>query len=165
MSTVFKVKHYIFMNTLKMKRYTNILGNLSIEDIRSSPKNKLPLQAEVDEFNRSNTKKTEKKTLEDMENDVRILVDCFNSFVKLNIDTCKLHPLHYISLPGYSSDCFLKLSQVELDTLQDEQMLKDFISAIKGGICGDMGNGYVYSNGQIQSHNRREIAGHDQRSI
>ena len=100
-----------------------------------------------------------------MGNDGRLLVDCFNSIVKLNIDTCKLHPVHYISLPGYSSDCFLKLSQVELDTLQDEQMLKDFISAIKGGICGDMGNRYVYSNGQSQSHNRRQMAGHDQRSI
>ena len=57
MSTVFKVRHYILKDE---NRYNNILGNLSIEDFRSSLTNKLPLQAEVDEFNRSNIKKTEK---------------------------------------------------------------------------------------------------------
>ena len=56
------------------------------------------------------------------------------------MNTYKLKPLHYISLPGYSFDCFLKLSNVELDTIQDEQILKDFISAMKGGICGVMGD-------------------------
>ena len=48
-----------------------------------------------------------------------ILGHCFNLFVKLNMNTYKLNPLHYISLPGYSFDCFLKLSKVELDTIQD----------------------------------------------
>ena len=83
--------------------YNNILGNLPIKDFRSSQRNKLPLQSEVDEFNRSNSK----KTLEYTENDVKILEHCFNLFVKLNINTYKLNHLHYISLPGYSFDCFL----------------------------------------------------------
>ena len=52
----------------------------------------------------------------------------------------KLNPLHYFSLPGYNVDCFLKLSKVELETVQGEQMLKDFLSAIRGGISGVMGN-------------------------
>ena len=75
-----------------------------------------------------------------MENDGRILEYCFNSFVKLNIDTYKLNSLHYIGLPGYSFNCFLKLSKVELESLHDEQILKNFISPIRGGICGVMGN-------------------------
>ena len=78
-----------------------------------------------------------------MENDVRILEHCFNLFVKLNINTHKLNPLHYISLTGYSFDCFLKLSKVELNTIQEEQMLKDFISDMRGIIYGVMGNRYV----------------------
>ena len=73
-----------------------------------------------------------------MENDIFILGHCFNLFVKLNMNTNKLNPLHYISLPGYSFDCFLKLSNVELDTIQEEQILNDFISAMRGGICGVM---------------------------
>ena len=81
-----------------------------------------------------------------MENDIFILQHCFNLFVKLNINTYKLNPLHYISLPGYSFDCFLKLSEVELDTIQDEQMLKDFIGAMRGGICGVFGNRKINKN-------------------
>ena len=73
-----------------------------------------------------------------MENDISILGHRFNLFVKLNMNTYKLNPLHYISLPGYSFDCFLRLSNVELDTTQDEQILKNFISAMRGGICGIM---------------------------
>ena len=65
---------------------------------------------------------------------------CFNSIVKLNMITYKLNPLHYFSLPGYNFDCFLKLSKVELDKIQDKQILKDFFSAIGGGICGVMGD-------------------------
>ena len=75
-----------------------------------------------------------------MENDVRILEHCFNLVVKLNIDIYELNPLHYISLPGFSFDCFLKLREVELDTKQDDKLLKDFIIAMRGGICDVMGN-------------------------
>ena len=119
-----------------------------------------------------------------MENDIFRLGHCFNLFVKLNMNTYKLNPLHYISLPSYSFDCFLKLSKVELDTIQDEQILKDFISAMRGGLCGVMGDRYIRSQSQSQrsirepasqmaehgqawtkSHDRRSMAKHDQRSI
>ena len=109
--------------------HNNKLGNLSIQDFRSSLTTKLPTQDEVDDFNISNSNKTGKElTLEYMENDIFILGHCFSLFVKLNMNTYNLNPLHYISLPSYSLDCFLKLSKVELDTIQDEQILKDFIS-------------------------------------
>ena len=85
-----------------------------------------------------------------MENYIFILGHCFNLFVKLNMNTYKLNRLHYISLPSYSFDCFLKLSKVELDPLQDEQILKDFISAMRGGICGVMADRYIRSQSQSQ---------------
>ena len=75
------------------------------------------------------------------------------------MNTYKLNPLHFISLPGYSFDCFLKLSNVDLDKIQDEQILKDFISAMRGGICGVMGDRYTTSQSQ------KSMAEHDQRSI
>ena len=50
------------------------------------------------------------------------------------MNTYKLNPVHYISLPSYCFDCFLKLSNVELDTVQNEQILKEFISAMRGGM-------------------------------
>ena len=55
----------------------------------------------------------------------------------------KLNPLHYVSLPGYSFDCWLMSSGVTSDTLQDKQMLDDFVGAERGGICGIMGDSYV----------------------
>ena len=65
--------------------YNNILGNLSIEDFRSSLTKNLPLQAKVDEFNINKIRKTGKElTLEYMENDVRIIEYSSNLFVKLN---------------------------------------------------------------------------------
>ena len=138
----------------------NKLGNLSIQDFRSSLTTKLPTQDEVDDFNDSKSNNTGKELkLEYMENDIFIFIlgHCFNLFVKLNTNTIKLNPLHYISLPSYSFDCFLKLSKVELDTIQHEQIIKDFISAMRGGICGVMGSRYVKSQSQSQSQRQRSI--------
>ena len=60
-------------------RYNNKLGNLSIQDLRSSLTTKLPTQDEVDDFNNSNSNKTGKElTLEYMENNIFILGHCFN---------------------------------------------------------------------------------------
>ena len=100
--------------------YNNKLGNLSIQDFRSTLTTELPTQDEVDEFNNSNSKKKtgNEITLEYMENYIFILGHSFNLFVKLNMNTYKLNPLRYISLPSYSFDCFLKQSKVELDTIQ-----------------------------------------------
>ena len=140
--------------------YNTKLGNLSIQDFISSLTTKLPTQYEVDDFNNSNSNKTGKElTLEYMENDIFILGHCFNLFVKLNMNTYKLNPLHYISLPSYSFDCFLKLGNVELDTIQDEQILKDFISAMRGVICGVMGDRYIRSQNESysQSQSQRSI--------
>ena len=98
-----------------------------------------------------------------MENDIFILGHCFNLFFKLNMISYKLNPIPYNSLPSYSFDCFLKLCKVELEEIQDEQILKDFISAMRGGICGVMGNRYIKS--QSQSQSQRSMEEHDRRSI
>ena len=79
-------------------------------------------------------------TIEYLQNDVEILDYCMNEYVKLSMNEFKLNPLHYISLPGYSFDCWLMSSGVTLDTLQNKQMLDDFVGAKRGGICGTMGD-------------------------
>ena len=66
-----------------------------------------------------------------------------NEYVKLGMKEFGLNPLHYVSLPGYSFDCWLMSSGVSLDTLQDKQMLDDFLEAKRGGICGIMGDRIV----------------------
>ena len=126
------------------KSYKNLIGNLKIEDFKSSLHNKLPTQEEVDNFNNENSHKTgEDLTIEYLQNDVEILDYCMNEYVKLSMKEFKLNPLHYVSLPGYSFDCWLMSSGVTLDTIQDKQMLDDFVGAKRGGICGIMGDRYI----------------------
>ena len=50
------------------------------------------------------------------------------------MDEIILSALHYAGLPGYSFDCWLMTSGVTLDTLQDKQMLDDFVEAKKDDI-------------------------------
>ena len=124
--------------------YNNLIGNLKKEDFKSSLHNKLPTQEEVDNFNNENSHKTGKYlTIEYLKNDVEILDYCMNVYVKLSMKEFKLNPLHYVSLPGYSFDCWLMSSGETLDTLQDKQMLDDFVGAKRGGICGIMGDRYI----------------------
>ena len=75
--------------------YNNKQGNLSIQNFRSSLTTKLPTQDEVNDFNNSNSNKTGKElTLEYMKNDIFILGHCSDLFLKLNMKTYKLNPLH-----------------------------------------------------------------------
>ena len=124
--------------------YNNLIGNLKKEDFKSSLHSKLPTQEEVDNFNNENSHKTGKYlTIEYLQNDVEILDYCMKEYVKLSMKEFKLNPLHYVSLPGYSFDCWLMSSGVTLDTLQDKQVLDDFVGAKRGGICGLMGDRYI----------------------
>ena len=124
--------------------YQEAIGNLKIEDFKSSLHNKLPTQEEVDYFNNENSHKSGKDlTIEYLQNDVEILDYCMNEYVKLCMKEFKLNPLHYVSLQSYSFDCWLMSSGVTLDTLQDKQMLDDFVGAKRGGICGIMGDRYI----------------------
>ena len=66
-----------------------------------------------------------------------------NEYVKLSMKEFKPNPLYYVSLPGYSFDCWLMPSGVTLDALQDKQMLDDFVGAKRGGICGIVVDRYI----------------------
>ena len=137
--------------------YDNLIGNLKIEDFKSSLHNKLPTQEEVDNFNNENSHKTGKDlTIEYLQNDVEILDYCMNEYVKLSMKKIKLNPLHYVSLPGYSFDCWLMSSGVTLDILQDKQMLDDSVEAKRGGICGIMGERYINNgNSNAKGNSKR----------
>ena len=69
---------------------------------------------------------------------MEVLDYCMNEYIQLSMKECKLKPLHYVSLPGYSFDCWLMSIGVTLDTLKDKQMLDGFVEAKRGDICGIM---------------------------
>ena len=76
---------------------------------------------------------------------------CMKEYVKLSMKEIGINPLHYVSLSGFSFDCWLMSIRVTLDTLQDKQMLDDFVEAKRGGLCGIIGDRYV-SNGNGNSN-------------
>ena len=142
--TIYPYEYFGLESYSSKATYQEAIGNLKIEDFKSSLHNKLPTQEEVDNFNNENSHKTGKDpTIEYLQNDVEILDYCMNEYVKLSMKEFKLNPLHYVGLPGYSFDCWLMSSGVTLDTLQDKQMLDDFVGAKRGGICGIMGDRYI----------------------
>ena len=135
-----------------LEGYQEVIGNLNIEDFKSSLSNKLPTQEEVDIFNQDNSHKTGKDlTIEYLQNDVEIVDYCLNEYDKLIMKEIGLNPLLYKSLPGYSFDCWLMSSGVTLDTLQDRQRSDDSVEARRGGICGIMGYRYISINNSNRS--------------
>ena len=81
-----------------------------------------------------------------------------NEYVKLNMKEFGLNPLHYLSLPGYNFNCWLMSGGGSLDTLQDTQLLDDFVEAKRGGICGIMGDRIVNnSNGCRFKDDQRSV--------
>ena len=72
-----------------------------------------------------------------------------------------LNPLHYVTLPGYSFDCWFMPSGDELERLQDKQLLDDFVEAKRGGICGIMGDRYeTHSNMSIWYTDANDLYGY-----
>ena len=140
--------------------YQEVINNLKIEDFKSSLSKKLPTQEEVYSFNKDNSRKTGKVlTIECLQNDVEILDNCINEDVKLSMKEFGLNPLHYVSLLVYSFDCWLMSSGLSLDTLQDKQMLDDFVGAKRGGICGIRGDRYI-NNGNIWYFDANNLYGY-----
>ena len=63
-----------------------VIGNLKIEDSKSSLNNNLPTQEEVDNFNNEDSDKTGRDlNIEYLLNDVEILDYCMNEYVKLSM--------------------------------------------------------------------------------
>ena len=94
--------------------YQEVIGNLIIEDVKTSLSNQLKTQEEVDIFNKDNSHKTGKDlTIENLQNDVEILDYCMNEYVKFRMKEFGLNTLHFVSLPGYSFDCCLMSSGVK----------------------------------------------------
>jgi hypothetical protein len=66
--------------------------------------------------------------------DVLLLADCTESFHNTCLETYKLDPIMYYTLPGYSWDAILKHTGVELQLITDLDMETFISSSIRGGI-------------------------------
>ena len=58
----------------------------------------------------------------------------------------KINPLNCVSLPGYTWECCLKYTGINLQALQDKDMILLLENNIRGGISSVMGDRYVKSD-------------------
>jgi len=104
------------------------------------------------------------KTLKDYHNiyligDVLLLADVFENFrdTCLNYNHLGLDPCYYFSLPGFSWDCALKFSKIELELLTDIDIYNFIESGIRGGISmitkrfSEANNKYIKNNKKLNN--------------
>ena len=130
--------------------YQKPVNELKKEHFFSKLKNGYPDDEEIqrtkDIIKRFNIKNGEELTQLYLKSDVILLADVFEKFIKISIEEYGINPLYCVSLPGYTWQCGLKYTGINLQTLQDKDMILVLENNIGGGISSVMGDRYVKSD-------------------
>ena len=130
--------------------YQKPVDNLKKEDFFSKLKNKCPddeeIQRTMDINKRFNIKNGEELTEIYLKSEVLLLACVFEKFIEVSINQYKINPLYCVSLPGYTWNCGLKYTGINLQTLQDKDMILLLENNFRGGISSVMGDRYVRSD-------------------
>ena len=70
-----------------------------------------------------------------LKTDVCHLADVFQKFSNFANETYGLDCRYSYTLPGYSYQCMLKMTKIELDLISDQDMYLFLMHSIRGGIC------------------------------
>ena len=120
------------------------------KDFFSKLKNKCPDEEEIertkDNIQKFNIKNGEELTEIYLKSDVLLLVCVFEKFIKVSVNEFGINPLYCVSLPGYTWQCGLKYTGINLQTLQDKDMILLLENNIRGGISSVMGDRYIKSD-------------------
>ena len=130
--------------------YKNPVDNLKKEYFFSELKNKCPDDEEIEitmvNIKRFNIKNGEELTELYLKSDVLLLACVFEKFIKVSVNKFGINPLYCISLPGYTWQCGLKYTGINLQTLQDKDMILLSEKITRGGISSVMGDRYIKSD-------------------
>ena len=75
-----------------------------------------------------------------------MLACVFEKFIKVSVNEFDINPLYCVSLPGYTWQCGLKYTGVNLQTLQGKGMILLIENTIGGGISSVMVDRYIKSD-------------------
>ena len=78
-----------------------------------------------------------------IKSDVLILSYVFEKFLTGSISDFNFNPMYYVFPPGFSRQCGLKYTNINLQTLQDKDMVLLSEKTIRGGLSIVMGDRYV----------------------
>ena len=119
------------------------------EDFFRKLKNDYPSYKEIerskDNIKRFKIKKGEELTQIYLESDVLFLACVFEKFIKVSVHEFDIILLYCVSLPGYTLQCGLKYTGMNLQTLQHKDMILLLENNIRSGISSVMGDKYVKS--------------------
>ena len=81
-----------------------------------------------------------------LKSDVLLLAGVFGKFIKVSVNEFDINPQYCVSLPGYTWQCGLKYTGINLQTLQDKDKILLLENNIRGGISSVMGDSYIKSD-------------------
>ena len=139
---------YEYFNSIE--DYQKPVDNLKKEHFFSKLKNKCPDDEEIERTEEIikifDIKNGEELTEIYLKSDVLLLACVFGKFTKVSVNEFKINLLYCVSLPGYTWECGLKYTGINLQTLQDKDMILLLGNNIRGGISSVMGGRYVKSD-------------------
>ena len=113
-------------------------------------KNKCPDNEEIETtkeyIEKFNIKNGEELTEISLKSDVLLLACVFEKFIKVSVNEFDINLLYCVSLPGYTWQCGLKYTGIQLQTLQHKDMILLLENNIRGGISSVMGDRYKKSD-------------------
>ena len=116
----------------------------------------------MDIIKRFNIKNGEELPQLYLKSDVLLLACVFEKFIKIFVNEFGTNPIYCVSLHGYTWQCGLKYTGINLQTLQDKDMILLIENNIRGGISSVMGDRDVTSheNKKILYVDANNIYGH-----
>ena len=138
---------YEYFNSIE--DYQKPVDSLKKQDFFSNLKNKCPndeeIQRTMDIIKKFNIKNGEQLTEIYLQSDVLLLACVFEKIIKVSINEFDINALYCVSLPGYTWECGLKYTGINLQTLQDKDLILTLEDNIRGGISSVMDDRYVKS--------------------
>ena len=155
---------YEFFNSID--DYQKPVNDLKKEQFFSKLKNKCPDDEEIERTKEIikifNIKNGEELTEIYLKSDVLLLACMFEKFINISVNRYDINPLYCVSLPGYTWQCGLKYTGINLQTLEDKDMILLLENNIRGGISSVMGDRYIKSdkNKEILYIDANNLYGH-----
>ena len=114
--------------------YQKSVDNLKKEDFFSKLKSDYDEEIERTKklIEMCNIKNGEELTQIYLKKDVILLACVFENFIKISVIEYGINPLYCVSLPGYTWQCGLKYTGINLQTLQDKDMILLLEKNIRG---------------------------------